>query len=619
MKKKKVFSENFVFNTAFLIPVIFVFFTFNAGYAAISVTPNPADNATGVALDSVITATFSEKMDPSTIMEGTFLVTIYAAGIGDIPVSGEVTYDEAAKKATFKPRNLLDADTQYFVKMTTLVGDLAGNFLETDYEWEFNTQIGDTYKPLISVSPAKNAVKICAAIITATFSEEMDGSSIQADHTAFDEMFVDPSKNTFYLSTPKEGGEFGSLEYIPGKAAYSNKVATFTPNEPLKPDTKYSASITSGVKDIAGNYLPSGYKWSFTAGTCGSPITVVSVVPPKKALDVSVNSTVSVTFSQELQASTITAPGAFTLLTLLENVEGTVTYSNKTAVFKPSAPLNYDSSYTVKISSSMIQSLSGSRLQTDYVWSFFTESEPPPAVVPPTQPPADATDVAIKATIRATFTEEMWEPAITASGTFKVNDGSEDIEGRVSYKDKTATFTLAEPLRYGTRYTATITTDAQDPDGNHLEADYVWSFTTTTPPRAVPPTQPPADAKNVSVSLPVITAVFSKEMKETSLLTPGVFTVNDGSTDIAGTVSYSNKTAAFKPAKSLEPDTLYTAAIKKNACDLAGNALEADYVWKFTTGSTCSGVKKGDINNDGDTDILDLVLAIQICAGNIPF
>ncbi len=525
---------------AFLIPVFFVFFTFNAGYAAISVTPNPADNATGVAVDSVITATFSEKMDTSTIMEGTFLVTTWVSVIGEMPVSGEVTYNEETRKATFKPRNLLDADTQYVARLRMPITSLSGESLETDYEWKFNTQIGDTYKPLISVSPAKNAVNICAAVVTATFSEEMDASSIQADYTAFGDIFGDASKNTFYLSTLKEGGEFDYIEYIPGKATYSNKVATFTPNEALKPDTEYSATITTGVKDMAGNYLTSGYKWSFTAGTCGSPITVVSVVPPKKALGVSVDSSISATFSEELKESTVTAPGAFTLLTLssgsLENVEGTVTYSNKTAVFKPSERLDYDSSYTVKIMSSNVQGLNGSRLQADYVWSFLTESEPPeppPAVVPPTQPPADATDAAINTVISATFTEEMSQASMIAAGTFKVNDGLQDIEGTVSYSDKTATFTPAKALHYSTRYTATIAASVQDPDGNHLEADYVWSFTTAALPEVVPPTQPPADAKNVSVNLSAITAAFSKEMQASSITAPGTFKVSDGSTDIA--------------------------------------------------------------------------------------
>src|SRR5207247_10002431 len=59
-----------------------------------------------------------------------------------------------------------------------------------------------------------------------------------------------------------------------------------------------------------------------------------------------------------------------------------------------------------------------------------------------------------------------------------------------------------------------------------------------------------------------------------------------GTTAVAGTVSYAGVTATFTPAVNLAPLTAYTATITTAARDLAGNALAADFVWSFTTGAT---------------------------------
>ena len=58
---------------------------------------NPANGATGVA---VITATFSEAMNASTISVST--ITLAPAG-GGAAIPGTVAYDPSTNKATFTP------------------------------------------------------------------------------------------------------------------------------------------------------------------------------------------------------------------------------------------------------------------------------------------------------------------------------------------------------------------------------------------------------------------------------------------------------------------------------------------------------------------------------------
>jgi len=104
-------------------------------------------------------------------------------------------------------------------------------------------------------------------------------------------------------------------------------------------------------------------------------------------------------------------------------------------------------------------------------------------------------------------------------------------------------------------------------------------------------TNPSNNATDVAVNTN-ITATFSEAM-DVSTITTTTFLVNDGSIDIAGTVSYSDMTATFTPTAALDYDTEYTATITTGAKDLAGNALEANYTWSFATQS-------GSSNGGGD-------------------
>ena len=95
-------------------------------------------------------------------------------------------------------------------------------------------------------------------------------------------------------------------------------------------------------------------------------------------------------------------------------------------------------------------------------------------------------------------------------------------------------------------------------------------------------TNPLSNALNVPLGQ-IITATFNEEMDPASI-TSTSFTVA-GTTPIAGTISYSGKTASFKPAALLAENTTYTARITTKAKDVMGNFLQLEYVWVFSTGT----------------------------------
>lgn len=102
---------------------------------------------------------------------------------------------------------------------------------------------------------------------------------------------------------------------------------------------------------------------------------------------------------------------------------------------------------------------------------------------------------------------------------------------------------------------------------------------------SVTATSPLDTTMNVSVNKHV-TATFSRAMNGATL-TASTFTVHQGTTPIAGTVTYAGTTATFTPNTPLDISLVYTARVTTGAADPQGVALASDYVWTFTTGA-CS-------------------------------
>jgi hypothetical protein len=337
--------------------------------------------------------------------------------------------------------------------------------------------------------------------------------------------------------------------------------------------------------------------------------TVSAVAPLNNAGDVAINTKSTATFSEAMDPSTITT-ATFTLKQGAIDVAGTVTYSGVTALFSPAANLAAATTYTATITTGA-KDLAGNALAANRVWTFTTgttaDVTAPAAAL--TDPAATAVDVAVNRKITATFSEAM-DPATITGATFTVVNttlGGAAVAGAVTYASKVATFTPASNLAAGNTYTATITTGALDLAGNALAANKVWTFTTgaaidfTSP--TVTSTSPADLAIEVALSKKV-TATFSEPM-EPLTMTNVNFTLANGLTPVAGTVSYLGLVATFTPDSNLTANTPYTATVTIGAEDLAGNALATDKVWSFTTVAAVPlGPAPVDLGTAGDFVIL---------------
>jgi hypothetical protein len=201
-----------------------------------------------------------------------------------------------------------------------------------------------------------------------------------------------------------------------------------------------------------------------------------------------------------------------------------------------------------------------------------------------TVPLNNAKSIAIGSAISANFSMAM-NPATISVLSFTLQQGNESVSGATKYADTTATFTPALVLAPNTIYKATITTAVKNVSGNTLLKDFVWSFTTGDIPDLTSPavtlTNPLNSATEVAIDH-LIVITFSEPMDPTSINSL-TYTLKQGSTSVAGAVSYTGTAATFAPAGSLDYSKVYTGTITSGAKDIKGNALASNYTFSFTT------------------------------------
>ena len=256
------------------------------GLTAPTVTSVAPPNGTiGACPNTIVTATFSEAMNPATITSATFTVT----GPGSASVTGAVSYDAPSDTAIFTPSSTLALSTAYTATITTGAKDSFGNALASNFVWTFSTG-NTTCQPgpptVISEAPPTGSNGICPnAVAVATFSVAMNPSTINT--------------TTFTLA---------GASAVTGVVTYdaASHAATFTPASNLTLSTLYTATITTGAQDLFGNPLASNFVWSFTtaASSCSA-----STVPLGSAANFVVLAGSTVTSTSTVATPTIISGG----------------------------------------------------------------------------------------------------------------------------------------------------------------------------------------------------------------------------------------------------------------------------------------------------------------------
>jgi hypothetical protein len=419
----------------------------------------PINMATQVLISTSVSANFSEAMDAATINLQSVKLTL-----GTQTVAGAVSLDASRKTAVFTPSAALASSTAYTVTITSAAKSAAGQALANDVVWRFTTDVEvDSSAPTVSsTTPADAAIDIVLdTSISANFSEALDTSSVNG--TSF----------TVTAGTTA----------VAGVVSASGSKATFTPTTLLTANTLYTATLTTGIKDLAviPNTLATDYVWSFTSGKSTPTVTLTN--PLDAATEVAINHNLVATFSEPMDMLTIDTTSFILSAPNAVPVTGSVSLDtdSNSAIFVPNNDFNPSTVYTATITTAAM-SAEGMPLSNDYIWSFTTAvmTDVVAPTVLETDPLNTAIDFPLNRNIVAKFSEAI-APASINNTSFTITDGVNLVAGKLSYAGTSITFNPTDDLAASTLYTAKLTTAITDlaTPANPLASDYVWSFTTS--------------------------------------------------------------------------------------------------------------------------------------------
>jgi Ice-binding-like/Bacterial Ig-like domain len=348
-------ATNLTAGTALAAPYTWQFTTGSTPIAPTVTAIVPVNNAAGVAINTAVTAAFSEPMAPIT---GAASFTVSCAAPCVSP-TGTLVLDAGKANATFTPAANLAPLTLYTATITGATSLATGLALATPYVWKFTTgAASDVTRPRVTLTvpatttPGPTTGVPVNSAITAAFTEAMAPATIS--DTSFTVTCAAPCVSPAGVASYQVG----------------SNTAVFTPAAPLTVGATYTATITIAATDLAGNALAgnqaalpaaSNYVWTFatSAAVASTNVAVQSTSPTAAQTGVCPNASVNATFTvpaglrmdpNTINAAnfTLTGPGpALTSVTAasvaLDVATGTI------ATFKPQNALTPSGIYTAKI------------------------------------------------------------------------------------------------------------------------------------------------------------------------------------------------------------------------------------------------------------------------------
>jgi len=220
--------------------------------------------------------------------------------------------------------------------------------------------------------------------------------------------------------------------------------------------------------------------------------TVTSRTPAAGAVNVRVDASVTITFSEAMDPNTVNVSTIELRDPASVIVPATVSYdaASSAATLDPIELLSAGTTYTARVKGGAtdprVKDVAGNALAADATWTFTTA--PPPQVLSVT-PPDGAPDVLTGAAPRATFSKPLDPKSLNNSTILMQDAAGNQVPINHFYGPGTATVAIVPqtPLQPLQTYTVILKGGANDPHitdstGAPLPSDYIWSFTTATAP-----------------------------------------------------------------------------------------------------------------------------------------
>ena len=562
-----------------------LFSTFNANFTVAADERSSAPTVTStfptccspVARNSVVTARFSEAIDPATLTEANNPVVNRTTGLA---IAGDRILDASGLLYTFVPDALLPAGS-------TVDATLGAAILDTDGAALTNPRtitavVGD----FTDDDPP--------AVAESSPADGVGGVGVNGElRVRFDEPV---NTDTVDGQTVNLSGPDGEL--VPCEITFSegDALVRIEPHRPLVASSEHTVRIDL-VRDRAGNPVaPLVTTFETAAGPdlVGPAVTTLS----PEGDDVTRDATVSAVFDEPIAGTSLTT-STFTLFnsTTGTSVAGTVSLSAdaRSGFFVPDAPLAAGNLFQARVAST-IEDLAGNRATTSFVTNFttgFAGDGDAPVIV--ASDPADGdTEVPLNGRLSVLFDGAL--DAESVGGTTVTLSPPSGIAVATTFdlraQARRLVVTPDNLLEPNTVYTATLD-GLRDLSGNELGAPVVVSFTTGAGtdfrrPELLRLTPSNLDgvARNPLVRAELDARINPLTIDETTFRLQ--HSATGATVDSEVTVESGRRILRLQPLVTLLPNQQYTVRTTSGAdglIDTAGNTVASTTLGSFTTGA----------------------------------
>ncbi|QSQ24223.1 Ig-like domain-containing protein [Pyxidicoccus parkwayensis] len=427
----------------------------------------PAPDAEAVGTNARVIVGFVEALDVGSVGPASLAVTENGA-----PLPGTVSHDANSRTLTFTPSRPFAPDALVTATVRTTVRTVSGRSLTAPWAVTFSvaTQADTTAPTVLSTQPTTNEANVFFSrpVYIVTFQEPMDPRTLGTGTVQFQQV----------LGTGPAAPLFGTLAYH-GPA----RSLLFRPNPLPAPGARVTGTLSTQVRDLAGNALEAPFTFTFAVAQYldNAVPGVRTTSPAHQSLGVSTRvAPLLITYSEPLRADSVTTDRVYLEelnpegTQVVRRVPGTVRYDETflQVAFTPLETLKYQTRYRGR--SRDVVDLAGNSQSLFSGFEFITELPPTPPLIRGATPAPDMRFVPLGGPLRVSFDRPL-DPASVDTATVSVAG----VTGLVNYEPSTNTvvFRPVPPLQPATEYTVTVQ-GVRTPQGQSLSTPFTYGFRT---------------------------------------------------------------------------------------------------------------------------------------------
>ncbi len=565
-----------------------------------TITWSPADSATGVAIDSNLTLTFSEAIrnnDNTVITDSNVgsLITLKTTNSSGANISFAASINTAKTVITINPTSDFSSEQVIYIAIGSTVEDLYDNAFTAS---SATFTVIDTISPTPVFDPVDLETLVPVADnITITFSEAVRNTNDSALTSA----------NVDALITLKDSDSSGTDIDFNATIDSDKKVITINPDSNFSSEQTVYVAIGATVEDDADNAI-SASEITFVAADSTAPS--VDFTPADSATGIAVNSDITIAFDEVIRNtddSALTDSNVDTLITLkTTNSSGSdiafdavIDNSKQLITIAPSSDFSSEQVIYVAIGATVEDASDNAISASSITFTAADSTAPTVAFVPP-----DASNcVPISSNVSLTFNEAVRNPndsAITDSNvgnliTLEYTSDSSPIAFTATIDSDKKIITINPDSDFVSGEVVNVAIESVEDSSNNTMSATSGTFCVVDSTAPVL-TFSPANSSTMVAEDADITLTFNEEIRlindsalnntnVDSLITLKETDANGNDIAFDATIDSDNKVITVDLVSDLSSNQIVYVAIGATVEDSYNNAITADSA-TFTTGDS---------------------------------